>query len=261
LSGAGKEISLKELEEANGADGRPVYIVYQDRVIDVSASPRWEGGHHMEIHQAGADLTQEIVAAPHGLEVLERYPQIGVLVQAGKDTAAEGLGRVSATGPGKAPVPRPAVPKPLAALLRRVPLLRRHPHPMVVHFPIVFMIATTFFTLLSVITGDRPFETTALNCLGGGVLFTPVAAGTGLFTWWLNYELRPLRPVIIKIILTSIMFVMAMVTFVWRLLDPEVLAQLHGLSLLYFGLILLLAPLAGAIGWYGASLTFPVPAD
>ena len=46
------------------------------------------------------------------------------------------------------------------------PMLRRHPHPMTIHFPIVFMFSTTLFTLLYFLTGVRSFELTALNCLG-----------------------------------------------------------------------------------------------
>ena len=76
---------------------------------------------------------------------------------------------------------------------------------MVVHFPIVFFISTPIFTILYLLTGIGSFETTGWHCLGGGVLFTPVALVTGLFTWWLNYELRPLRPVVIKLILTPML--------------------------------------------------------
>ena len=74
-----KEIDLKDLGQFNGENGRPVYIVYQDRVFDVSGSKLWKNGLHMRRHHAGADLTTDIQAAPHGLEVLERYPQVAVL--------------------------------------------------------------------------------------------------------------------------------------------------------------------------------------
>ncbi len=257
LSGTADEISLTELKEANGADGKPAYIAYQGRIINVSDSKLWEGGQHMGSHQAGADLTAEIDEAPHGLEVLERYPQIGVLAPGGEITPENLAGVSGKQDQGGAPGPKPELPRALASLFKRFPLLKRHPHPMVVHFPIVFMISATFFTILYVLTGYPPFETTALNCLGGGVLFTPVAAGTGLLTWWLNYELRPLRPVIIKITLSPILLVIAVIAFIWRLQNPGILAQLNGVNLIYFVLILLLTPLVSAIGWFGAKLTFP----
>ena len=44
-----------------------------------AASGLWAGGEHMAGHFAGADLSAEFPEAPHGEEVFERYPQVGVL--------------------------------------------------------------------------------------------------------------------------------------------------------------------------------------
>ena len=99
---------------------------------------------------------------------------------------------------------------------------------------------------------------TGWHCLGGGVLFTPVAMATGLFSWWLNYQARPLRPLTIKLILSPILLAVGAGAWVWRWLDPEIPARLgHWPGLVYLALIGALAPLVGAIGWYGASITFP----
>src|SRR5690606_25870378 len=146
---------------------------------DVSKSKFWSTGLHMKRHAAGNDLTREIEAAPHGTEVLDRFPQVGTFKE--KEEAER---------------PMPAW---LGGLLDRFPILRRHPHPMVVPFPIVCSFTPALFILLFLITGYRAFEATAFHCLGGAVLFAPVAIGTGYFTWWLNYLARPMRPVTIKI--------------------------------------------------------------
>ena len=79
------------------------------------------------------------------------------------------------------------LPPALARLLDRFPQLKRRPHPMLAHFPIVFLLSATFFSLLYVITGDRPFDDTAFYCLGGGLLTLPATMATGLFTHWLNF--------------------------------------------------------------------------
>jgi predicted heme/steroid binding protein/uncharacterized membrane protein len=233
-----KEFDLASLSRFNGQDGNPVYIVFQGRIIDVSQSKVWKAGIHMKRHQAGKDLTAEMGPSPHGTEVLDRYPQVGVLQ---KEEVSE----------------RP-LPKSLSRLVARYPILRRHPHPMVVHFPIVFMFAATLFNLLYLLTGIRSFEVTALHCLGGGILFTPLAMLTGWFTWWLNYLARPMRPVTIKIRFSILLMVASVGTFIWRIWDPGILISFTGWSIFYFLLILSLIPIVTIIGWFGAKLTFPL---
>jgi predicted heme/steroid binding protein/uncharacterized membrane protein len=249
LPGDQKKFTLKELAQGNGVGGQPDYIAYRGRVYDVSDSALWAGGEHMAAHFAGTDLTGEFPEAPHGEEVFERYPQVGVL-QTSPELPESQEAEVSGPPPGF-----------LDRLLKRFPVLKRHPHPMVVHFPIVFFVSAPIFTLLYWLTGIRSFETTGWHCLGGGVLFTPVALVTGLFTWWLNYELRPLRPVVIKLILTPIMLTVGAGAFTWRWLNPEILSAASlgdWTGKVYLGLFCALLPLVSVIGWYGASLTFPL---
>jgi predicted heme/steroid binding protein/uncharacterized membrane protein len=233
-----KEIDPKDLPQFNGKDGQPVYIVHNGRVIDVSESKLWKTGLHMNRHRAGQDLTTDIKAAPHGLEVLDRYPQVGVIK--------------------KEDLPERALPEFLTLLLKRFPMLRRHPHPMTIHFPIVFMVSAPLFTILYLLTGVPSFESTALNCLGAGLLFTPIAMGTGYYTWWLNYRSRSIRPVEIKKKVSLLMFCLAAVTFIWRLSVPDILSPFSLAGSLYLVLIISLLPLVTVMGWLGAQLTFPV---
>ena len=233
-----REFDEESIKEFNGKDGKPVYLAYQGKVYDVSASRFWKTGLHMKRHPSGKDLTADIAAAPHGPDVLERYPQVGVLKKGG---TAE----------------RP-MPAGLENLLKSYPILRRHPHPMVVHFPIVFMFSTMLFNLLYLLSGYRPFEVTALHCLGGGVLFTPVGIFTGFFTWWLNYSAKTTRGIRIKIYCSLILLASSLAAFIWRIVSPEVLLSFGGGSLGYLILIFSLPVLVSIIGWYGAKMTFPV---
>ena len=234
-----QEFDAKQLAEKDGENDSPIYVAYKGKVYDVSSSKLWKGGLHMRRHRAGTDMTTDIQAAPHGPEVLERYSQVGTL----KEEADE------------SEVP---LPKIIALLLESNPFFRRHPHPMTVHFPIVFMMASPFFSILYLITGIKSFESTALHCLGGGILFTLVAISTGVLTWWYNYLGKMLKPVAIKIPLTMVMLIVAIVAFIWRLYEPGVLDNLQGSGIVYLLLVLSLAPLTAVIGWYGASMTFPV---
>lgn len=233
-----KDIHTEELSQNDGKEGRPAYIVHRNDVIDVSDSRLWKGGLHMKRHHAGRDLTADIQAAPHGTEMLERYPTIGKY-QPTTATRRE----------------RPAL---LFKLLGRFPFLRRHPHPMTVHFPIVFMISTTVFSLLYLVTGIRGFEQTAYHCLGGGVLFSVVAILTGLYTWWLNYLSKPLIAITIKRRVSLGMLFVGIVAFIWRSVNPDILDSLTGESIAYLILILSFFPMVSIIGWFGAQLTFPV---
>ncbi len=173
-----KEFDGAALGECDGSGSKPACVAVDGSVYDVSGSKLWKGGQHMKRHRAGRDLSGDIAAAPHGKEVLERVPCVGTMK---KEAAVE--------------QPMPAW---LAGLLEKIPFLRRHPHPMVVHFPIVFMYSAAFFNVLYMITGEKSFEMTAFYCLAGGILFTPPAMITGWFTWWLNYMAKPMGPVTIK---------------------------------------------------------------
>lgn len=233
-----KEFSPLELAEYNGQDGKPAYMAHDGKVYDVSESKLWNGGIHMRRHKAGADLTTDIQAAPHNTEVLDRYPQVGVLK---KETA-----------------PEVKLPKFAAWLLEKNPFFRRHPHPMTVHFPIVFFLSTPFFNVLYLLTGNSSFETTALHCLAGGILFGMVAIATGLFTWWYNYMAKMMKPIAIKIPLSLALMVIAIVVFVWRLVNPEVMTDPQGANTVYLVLVLSFVPIVSIIGWFGATMTFPI---
>jgi predicted heme/steroid binding protein/uncharacterized membrane protein len=232
-----KEFDVAELADFNGENGKPIYIAHAGKVYDVSDSKLWRNGLHMKRHHAGGDLTADIQAAPHEVDVLERYPQVGVL---------------------KAEVVEQQLPQALVWLLKKVPMLRRHPHPMTVHFPIVFAFCTPVFIILYLMTGNKSFEMTALHCLAAGIIFSLIGITTGLYTWWLNYFAKPLRAVKIKIPLTLTMLITEVVIFIWRMMMPDVLDIMQGASIIYLLLVLSLLPMITIIGWFGASMTFPV---
>ena len=235
-----QEFEIADLEKFDGNEGRPVYVAYKGKVYDVTDSKLWRNGLHMKRHHAGQDLTADVHGAPHEPDVLERYPQVGTL---------------------KKEVVELEIPEPLAWLLAKVPMLRRHPHPMTVHFPIVFAFSVTVFNILYLITGIKSLEITALHCLGAGILFTAVAIATGLYTWWLNYMAQPLKAVKVKMPLSMILLVIQIVAFFWRLTVPDVMESIQGINIIYFLLVVSLFPIVVVIGWFGAFLTFPVEHD
>jgi len=233
-----EELSVEELAQKDGREGRPVYIAYKGKIYDVSASKLWKTGSHMKRHPAGKDLSADMGGAPHGPEMLDRYPQVGIIRGEGAHMIEEKTF--------------------LEPLFKKAPFLRRHPHPMTVHFPIVFMLSAGFFTLLYLMTGNTSFDTTAFHCLAGGVIFTPIVMLTGFTSWWVNYLGRPQRKINVKAAVSLLMLVVSLAALVLREVAPDVLTRLRTAGFVYLFLIFSLWPMVLVIGWYGASLTFPI---
>ena len=73
--------TTKELSRYNGKNGAPTYVAYRGKVYDVSSSPLWRNGRHQVLHYAGRDLTESLEQAPHGVEMLERFPVVGMICE------------------------------------------------------------------------------------------------------------------------------------------------------------------------------------
>ncbi|MGZ3605982.1 MAG: DUF2231 domain-containing protein [Thermodesulfobacteriota bacterium] len=228
-----KEFTADELSSFNGKEGNPVYIAFEGRVYDVTKSRLWPKGLHMNRHAAGKDLSADFSAAPHGTEVLDRYPQIGVLTKG----PAEELKHL---------------PLFLQRLLQRYPMGRRHPHPMVVHFPIALLMAASLFIILTLLFQKGSFEVTSYYLLILGAISSLFAVGTGFLTWWINYALKHNILVTRKIQLSILLFVIEIVLIFWRVLQVEISNPV------YFILMILIAPVVGLIGYYGGRLVYPV---
>lgn len=236
MSDAMKTFTKEELAGFNGENGKPVYIAVGGKVYDASQSKLWRGGAHMRRHHSGADMSLEIAEAPHGKDVLERLTQVGVLAPEGEKEEI------------------PALPD----IFVRIPFLRRHPHPMTVHFPIVFPMAAAVFTVLYLIFRWKGFDDAALCSLGAGALMTPVAIATGLLTWRINYMSRLMPQVIWKLSLSPVLLTGLAAAFFWRLNTPGILDHIGAEGFFYLLLVLGMAPVVSVIGWFGANLTFPI---
>jgi len=74
-----RRFTQSELSQFNGKNGARIYIAYQGRVYDVTSSFLWQNGKHQVTHLAGKDLTDQLPEAPHGVELLNRFPVVGRL--------------------------------------------------------------------------------------------------------------------------------------------------------------------------------------
>lgn len=72
----------RELKKYDGSNG-VAFIAFEGKVYDVSHSFHWKKGIHHVKHQAGCDLTKAFEQAPHGPDMLDRFPILGKLLDSG----------------------------------------------------------------------------------------------------------------------------------------------------------------------------------
>jgi predicted heme/steroid binding protein len=75
------DLSLAELGQYDGQEGRPAYIVFHGTIYDVSDSRLWKNGNHMGRHPSGVDLTEVLSQAPHGEDKVMAMPRVGNLLE------------------------------------------------------------------------------------------------------------------------------------------------------------------------------------
>ena len=74
-----RKFTKRELAQYNGKNGVPAFFAFNGKVYDVCDSFLWQDGNHQVFHNAGLDLTDRLEQAPHGAEILERFPVVGTL--------------------------------------------------------------------------------------------------------------------------------------------------------------------------------------
>lgn len=193
----------------------------------------------MKRHQAGGDLSAEILSAPHGPEVLTRFEMVGTLEQVPTEPVGGLKGKVD-------------------GWLDAHPFFRRHPHPAVVHIPVGMFSAVPLFQIIALVFHSLTMEWTAFCCLVVGSLSIPAAIATGYFTWWVNYDLSD-SPIIAtkrRLAWTALALALPALLFRWYVVqDPVTVGSFSTIA--YSLWVLVLAVAVGCIGFLGGKLTFP----
>lgn len=224
--GEERSISLRELGENSGKEGKPTYVAYNGKVYDVSRSRLWRNGVHMKIHQAGRDLSASMAAAPHSDEVLLGMHMVGEL--AGEAT-------------------------PLEKVVTQIEKL--HLHPISVHFTTAYSVAVSLFTVLYLLFRYPPFELASFFMLVLALLAAPVSILTGTFSWKASFGGRMNYLFRMKIAWASILLIVLAIAFVLRFTHSSI-SQMEDLRLLYIALALFLAPAVTILGYYGGKIAY-----
>jgi len=86
-------MTREELAACDGREGRPAYVAVNGKIYDFTASKLWPAGDHMKQHQAGQDLTEDLLKAPHVRAVVERFPVVGRIEEPEPQPAGGGMGK------------------------------------------------------------------------------------------------------------------------------------------------------------------------
>jgi predicted heme/steroid binding protein/uncharacterized membrane protein len=233
------ELDKTKLAEHDGKDGKSAYVAYNGKIFDVSESKMWKKGLHMNRHQAGQDLTEAIGAAPHGSEMLTRFKEVGTLKTEKEQEV------------------RPPLPNWLNNIFDKYPFLKRHPHPMVVHFPMAFfMTATIFLFWYYVINPTRSLLDAIFYMHILGTLSLPFAIMTGWLSWKVNYLGKRIGNITRKITFSIVVLIFDIIVLVSIAGNLEMLVSPQGAQILIPIMIFLYLPIVSFIGQQGGDLVY-----
>lgn len=227
-----KTFSLSQLKQASQPKNGRTLVAIDGKVYDVTSSKAWKKGLHFGTHKAGHDLTSEIKAAPHGTEVLKKFDQIGTLEQ------------LKAKSKSKTPY-----------IIEK--LLKFHPHPMTIHFPIALTLTSGLFMLLYLITAKPTFDLFALYCITLAATAAPIAITLGFLSWRYNYG-KALTPIFQRKIFFSATLLLLQIAAIYIRIfhlptaDASTLPyRLYAMLIFATGLNVML------LGYNGGRITFP----
>ena len=263
-----KTFTLDELKHANGQNERPIHVCVNGKIYDITDSPLWTDGEHMNRHHAGADLSEEIKDAPHDLSVLEHYEQVGILhpdsdLDSGSDTTksqktAESEDIVKATDKSIKSTTGKTIESPRTPTLLK-PLMRLHPHPVSVHFPI----ALTIISAILIVAGHLlpsfavKLHTAAKVDLVLAALFTVPAIATGFLSHYYNYGNKWTAIFKIKLILSAIFSSVFLITLLLLFVIVESDFISSSMQIFFATLVFILAVNVMGLGYFGGRITFP----
>ncbi|MCW2276868.1 cytochrome b5 domain-containing protein [Heliophilum fasciatum] len=230
-------MTVEELREYNGEHGQPAYVGYRGRVYDVTVSRMWQKGHHFA-HAAGRDLTRHLEYAPHDPEYLFGFPLVARLERVKENPTEQVLNFI----------------------------MRFHPHPASVHFPIALSIVCFGFYFPAAILqsmgiskgflgipalGWEAFYLAGFLSLIATAISGPFAFATGFLSWTVNFA-KKINPMVKFKVITSFLFMI----FSWALLLSQILGVMAWNGFLFQGLLFALVVMTSLVAYQGGRLSW-----
>lgn len=223
-----------DVRQYDGKNGNSAYIIFENKVYDVTDSKMWKNGIHMNRHKAGEDMTDFISMAPHGADLLEK-DNIKYVADLEEEETFEDKKQK----------------------YRRL-YSKLHPHPVFIHYPMGIIYFGAFMLLLYLFTGNNSFEVSAYYALIVGTLSIFPAVVSGFVSWWLNYEMTMTKVFKNKIVFSAILtFLLVMITIVRFSIQGDLSSALPALKGLYILGYFVSIPVLTFIAFNGGKITWP----
>jgi len=222
-------MTLEQLKQYNGQNNQKAYIAYKGNVYDVTNSPLWKNGMHEDMHEAGVDLTDALVNAPHAEEVFGKFEIVDTL-----DDESD---------------------KSRSAWVKWY--YKYHPHPMLVHFPIALHLFAAGLDLIFLFQPKSSFATAVFYTFLISTVIGVFTMLSGILSWWINYQLALTHILVKKLIFAVITLILGIIGIIIYLNDPGVVYLTTVPSILYHGTVLLTGITVIVLGYYGGKLTWP----
>ena len=224
-------MKLEDLRKNNGRESSPCYVVNDGKVYDLSSSKLWKKGVHLNRHQAGEDLSEFLVMAPHGPEMLERFEVVGQLEDQTtvKDDTKERLRTLYSTF---------------------------HPHPILLHYPMGAIPFGALMLALYLVTKNASFESAAFYALFfGTVTLVPVILA-GILSWWINYEMMLTNIFKVKLTAAAFGLIFCTTAVILRFSFPD-LNTGSGVKIFYYLSYFASLPCLFLAAFEGGKITWP----
>lgn len=135
-------------------------------------------------------------------------------------------------------------------------MTRLHGHPVMVHIPNGLLPVAVLFMVLAVLFSSKAMAIAAMCNIGVVALSLPLVLVTGWVDWQNRFGGGTTDIFKIKFICGSVALVLVWISFIWLLINPEIVFSTGFGRFLFFVLNFVLLAAAVVAGWYGGKLVF-----
>lgn len=260
-------MTLEELGQYDGKDGRRAYTAYKGKIYDVTDSKFWKNGVHVRKHFAGIDLTESMGKAPHGDEVFAKFEPVALLEdsksiaiasdendQKNKNSDPECIACTPQTH-RKAKEEESDQMEFIKDYLRGW-YRKYHPHPITVHFPIALHYFAAFMDVLFFFNPIVAYEISVFYSFTFSTVGGVAAMFPGILSWWINYNLVKQKAFLIKLLMAIITLFLGIVAICQRWVFPEVAWDFGIQGFIYHSIIFITVVTVTINAYFGGKVTW-----